>query len=126
MIVNENNQTKPPKITKTDLAQSLGVSRSSLYYQPLRPVKDLLIKSEIEKVLSDHPSYGHKRISMELKMNRKKVLRVMKKFDLKPNKRRIKRPGKPNDANKAPTIYNNLIKTFCPIKPNIVWVADFT
>jgi len=126
MIVNENNQTKPPKITKTDLAQSLGVSRSSLYYQPLRPAKDLLIKSEIEKVLSDHPSYGHKRISMELKMNRKKVLRVMKKFDLKPYKRRIKRPSKPNDANKAPTIYNNLIKTFCPIKPNIVWVADFT
>lgn len=130
MIINENNQTnqsvQPQKITKTDLARSLGVSRSSLYYQPLRSAKDQLLKSEVEKVLADHPSYGHKRISLELKMNRKKILRVMKKFDLKPYKRRIKRLKKANDTNRAPTIYNNLIKNFCPIKPNIVWVADFT
>lgn len=131
MIITENNKEnqtkmKTKKITRTELARSLGVSRGSLYYQPLRPAKDLLSKSEIEKVLSNNPSYGHKRIAMELKMNKKKVLRVMKKFNLKPYKRRIKRPNKPDDINKIPTIYNNLIKGFCPIRPNVVWVADFT
>jgi len=50
----------------------------------------------------------------------------MKKFGLKPYKRRIKHPSKPDDINRPPTIYENLIKGFCPIRPNIVWVADFT
>ena len=114
------------KITKTALAVSLGLSRQSLYYKPCRPAKDLLLKDQIKEVLKEHPSYGHKRIALELKMNKKKVLRVMKKFNLKPYKRRVKKPNKPNDPGKLPTIYQNEIKNICPVKPNIIWVADFT
>jgi putative transposase len=114
------------KITKTALAVSLGISRQSLYYKPCRPAKDLLLKDQIKEVLKEHPSYGHKRIALELKMNKKKVLRVMKKFNLKPYKRRVKKPNKPNDLGKPPTIYQNEIKNICPIKPNIIWAADFT
>lgn len=114
------------KITKTALAVSLGVSRQSLYYKPCRPAKDLLIKNQIKEVLKEHPSYGHKRVALELKINKKKVLRVMKKFNLKPYKRRIKKPNKPDDLGRLPTIYQNEIKNICPIKPNIIWVADFT
>ena len=71
------------KLTKTSLARQLGVSRQSLYYQPLKPVQDLAVKMEIETVLSSHPAYGHKRVALELKINKKKALRVMKKFGLK-------------------------------------------
>jgi transposase InsO family protein len=50
----------------------------------------------------------------------------MKKFDLKPYKRRTKRPHKYGDLGKTPTVCRNLIETICPIRPNVVWVADFT
>jgi len=114
------------KLTKTTLAKQLGVCRQSLYYQPLKPVQDLAVKTEIETVLSVHPAYGHKRVALELKMNKKKVLRVMNKFGLKPYKRRVKRPRKADDLVKIPAVYQNLIKSFCPIRPNVIWVADFT
>jgi putative transposase len=112
--------------TKKDLAKHLGISRSSLYYELKRPLADLKSKELIKKVMSDHPSYGHRRIALELKMNRKKILRVMRKFDLKPYRRRIKKPIKPEDIGKKPSIYLNLIKNIIPDKPNLVWVADFT
>jgi putative transposase len=114
------------KLTKTEIAKKLGVSRSSLYYKKKIPAKDLQMKEKIEEVMSKHPAYGHKRIAMELKLNKKKILRVMKVFGLKPYRRRSRKPNKPDDQNKQPSIYPNLIKYFCPIRPCIVWVADFT
>jgi putative transposase len=116
----------PKKVTKTSIAASLGVSRSSLYYHAKRPILDLEIKSQIESVMVDNPSYGHKRVAIELKLNRKRILRVMKKFGLKPYRRRTRKPIKKDDLNKPPTKYLNLIKHFCPIRPSIIWVADFT
>lgn len=120
------NKVVEEKMTKTALAQSLGISRQALYYQHKKPVKDQLVKKEIEKVLANHSAYGHKRIALELKMNKKKIRRVMKLFNLKPYKRRIKHPPKYDDFNKIPTAYKNEIKYFCPIKPNVVWAGDFT
>jgi len=122
MIIKEN-QTR---LTKTEIAKKLGCSRGSLYYKKTLPLKDLQTKEEIEGVMKDHPAYGHKRIAMELKLNKKKILRVMKRFGLKPYRRRPNKPNKSDDQNKKPSIYPNLIKHFCPVGPNIVWVADFT
>ena len=126
MQVARSKELFPKKVTKTELAASLGVSRSSLYYQPKRPTLDLEIKAQIESVLVDNPSYGHKRVALELKFNKKRIRRVMKKFDLKPFRRRPRKPNKKDDLNKPPTKYQNLIKGFCPIRPNVVWVSDFT
>jgi putative transposase len=123
MIINDN---KPKKVTKTELAKSLGVSRQSLYYKPIREAKDLIVKAKIQEVMKKHRSYGHKRIAIELEMNKKKISRVMKKYDLKPHRRRIWKPSKPEDLNKPPTVYKNEIKGFCPIVPNVVWAGDFT
>lgn len=114
------------KLTKKELAESLGVSRSSLYYTRKRPKIDAFIKYQIESVMSKHRSYGHKRIAMELKYNKKRILRVMKKFNLKPYRRRTIKPVKPDDLGKPQSQYQNLIKDFCPIRPNVVWVSDFT
>lgn len=123
MTETENTKTK---LTKTELAKRLGISRSSLYYEPKRPALDLELKGQIESVLTDHHSYGHKRIAQELGMNKKRILRVMKKFGLKPYKRRIQKPNKKGDQNRPPSKYQNLIKGWCPIRPNVVWVSDFT
>ena len=123
--INEN-KVIGKKMTKTALAQSLGISRQALYYQHKKPVKDQLVKKEIEKVLANHSAYGHKRIALELKMNKKKIRRVMKIFNIKPYKRRIKHPPNYYDFNKVPTVYKNEIKYLCPIKPNVIWAGDFT
>ena len=111
--------------TKTDLAKKLGVSRSSLYYKHKRPAVDEEVKRQIEAVLVNHPAYGHKRIALELKLNKKRILRVMKKFGIKPYRRRV-HPIKKDDLGKAPSHHLNLICEFCPIVPDVVWVADFT
>ena len=62
----------------------LNITRSSFYYKSLLEEKDTGLRMKIEKVLTDNPSYGHRRIAMELKLNRKQIKRVMKKFGIKP------------------------------------------
>lgn len=119
-------QPKEKPITKTHLARKLGVSRSSLYYQHKRPAIDEEVKRQIESVLTNHPSYGHKRIALELKLNKKRILRVMKKFGIKPYRRRVKRPRKTADEDKPAVTFPNVYKLLCPIRPFIVWVSDFT
>jgi len=113
-------------LTKSELARSLGLSRSSLYYRPKRPLIDEEIRRQIEAVLSDNPSYGHKRIALALKLNRKRILRVMKKFGLKPYKRRVRRSTREEDQDKPATRYANLIKDLKPVRPGQIWVSDFT
>lgn len=122
----ENHKQQARGITKTELARKLGVSRASLYYHHKRPALDAEIKQQIEAVLTDHPSYGHKRIALELKLNKKRILRVMKKFGIKPYRRRVRRPAKPNDLGKPPANVPNVTKTLCPIAPFVVYVSDFT
>lgn len=97
-------------INKKELARRLGISRSALYYQPKRPAIDLEVKTQIESVLTDHPAYGHKRIALQLKLNKKRILRVMKKFAIKPYRRRAKRPVKKTDRGKPDLGFPNLLK----------------
>lgn len=117
---------KVPKVTKTELAAKMGISRSMLYYHHKRPVIDQEVKTQIESVLTDHPDYGHKRIALDLKLNKKRILRVMKKFNIKPYRKRFKKPVKKDDIGKPISQFKNEIEGFCPIAPNIVWVTDFT
>ncbi len=121
-----NNTKSETKQTKTALAKKLGVSRGMLYYRHKKPIEDEKLKVEIDKVLAHHPAYGHRRIALELSLNRKRILRIMKKFHLMPRKRRDKRFIKPDDLGKPEAAFKNEIESFCPIKPNVVWVGDFT
>lgn len=113
-------------VNKTELAKELGISRSSLYYQPKRPAVDEEVRRQIESVLSDHPAYGHKRIALSLKLNKKRIRRVMKKFGLKPYRRKTRKPKKVDDMGKLPTKYQNLIENLKVDRPGRVWVTDFT
>lgn len=111
--------------TKTALAKKLGVSRSSLYYKPKKPPSDEELKKQIVTVMETHPAYGHRRIALDLRMNKKRIIRVMKRFGLRPKIMR-KRPSKPNDCKQEPVPIPNLIKDQCPIRPDAIWVGDFT
>lgn len=117
---------KKQRESKTMLAKKLGVSRSSLYYHAKKDQLDLEMKQQIIIVLGIHPSYGHKRIALEFGLNNKRIRRVMKKFNIKPYRRRVKKLRKKDDEGKEATKWKNEIIGFCPIQPNIVWASDFT
>jgi transposase InsO family protein len=121
MIIN-----KKQRESKTELAKKLGVSRSSLYYKAKRDRHDEKMKQQLLIVLGLHPSYGHKRIALEFGLNNKRIRRVMKKYAIKPYRRRLKKLRKKEDEGKEATKWRNEIIGFCPIRPNIVWASDFT
>jgi transposase InsO family protein len=110
---------KHPKLHKT-----LGVSRSSLYYKKRKPIEDWKIKQKIEEVLHDFPSYGHKRISLALKLNKKRIRRVMKLYGIKPY-RRHRKPWK-RVKTRIYDIFPNLLLTTPLVRMNQIWVTDFT
>lgn len=125
MMLGEQKPMEKP--TKTALAKRLGIHRSMLYYHHIRPVMDEELKRQIETVMTKHKAYGHKRIALELKLNKKRIRRVMKKYGMKPYRRRSKLPRKKDDEGKAVEANSvNIYKLLCPICPNVVWVSDFT
>ena len=115
------------KITKSEIARQLGVRRQLLYYQHKRLQIDEEVRHQIEAVLTEHNGYGHKRIALELKLNKKRILRVMKKFNIKPYRSQARKLRKKEDEGKAAEKDAvNIYTLLCPIAPDIVWVSDFT
>ena len=110
-------------LTKTALAKALGVSRSTLYYRPIREKKDERLRDQILEALTEHPAYGHRRIALHLKINKKRARRVMLKFGLKPKiRRKVPKYGRKTSPSGIP----NRTKNVTPIAPNAIWVGDFT
>jgi len=100
----------------------LGYSRSHHYYQHKQPTKDWYTKQLIEGALREHPSYGHKRLARHLGINKKRVLRVMKLYGIKPYRRTVKRVyTKPKDS-----VFPNLLLTEVPLGPGDIYASDFT
>lgn len=103
-------------------ADALGVNRKNIYHKPLQKQKDLLLKQQIVDTHKIHPSYGHKRLGMHLQINHKRILRIMKKFGIKPPRRKVKNnyctKSIPNRK------YPNLIKDYIPTKPHDLWCSD--
>jgi len=107
------------------LVEVLGIPRSTVYYQPLQPARDDVLKGQIESVLANNPAYGHRRIAMALGIGKKRVRRVMKLHNLKPYKRKA-RWRKRRDERRPAAPYENHIKGICPLRPHIIYVCDFT
>lgn len=115
------------QIPISQLAVIFNLKRSVFYRRLTKPINDELLKDKIKTVMKDNPAYGHKRIALELELNKKRILRVMNQFNLHP--RRVRQrlwPDKPQDKAKPATQYQNLIETINPVKPNHIWVSDFT
>jgi len=106
------------------LHEVFGVSKSSLYYKSKKYKEDANVKEKIEKVWSAYPSYGHKRLAIDLKLNKKRILRIMKKFNLKPY-RRHRKPFK-RSSTSIYDEYPNLLIITPLVKINQIWVTDFT
>lgn len=114
------------KLNKSLLAGKLGISRSTLYYESKLDAKDEPIRNEIADVLASNPFYGHRRIAIELSINKKRILRIMKKYGLVPKKRKSGKFFKPGDIGLPVAEYHNEIADIIIDSPNIVWCGDFT
>lgn len=107
---------------KTVLATSAGTSRRSLYYAPRQPAKDWYTKQLIEAALRDHPSYGHKRLAIHLGINKKRALRAMKLFGIKPYRRTTPKVyQKPKES-----VFPNLLLSDEPQGLGDIYASDFT
>lgn len=111
-------------MSKEEIARSCGISRSTLYYQGKQEAKDWHTKTLIETALREHQSYGHKRLALHLKINKKRVLRVMKKYGIKPYRRVAAKPHK--HERKPEYVFPNLLLTEYPQYPGHIYASDFT
>jgi putative transposase len=109
----------------TSLAKSLGVSRSTLYYASRKEESDWEIKTEIEKALRKRGqrAYGSRRLADNLGYNRKRMQRIMRKYGIKPHRRRGSKYKKKKETK---VIYPNMLFATMPVYPNHIWAADFT
>lgn len=107
--------------------------RSSFYWHENKPeisfqdLQDFPWRFKIEQILLEHPRYGYRRVTAQLKrttkeqVNKKKILRLMKKFGLSSiSKPKFKVPGK------LDKVYPNLTKNLIITRPNQVWASDLT
>lgn len=100
----------------------IGISRTHQYYRHKQPQKDWHTKQLIEAVLRDHPSYGHKRLAISLGINKKRVLRIMHKFGIKPYRRTAKKVyKKPKNR-----VFPNQLMSEEPRGVGDIYVSDFT
>lgn len=106
--------------------EMVGIDSRNIYHENRQEAKDLKIKEEINKTFKFHPAYGHRRLSLELKMNKKKIRRIMRKYGLKPPRLWYQKKylTKANLAYKNEL--SNLIKEINNPSINEIWSSDLT
>jgi putative transposase len=109
-------------------ADLLGISRSSLYYQPRPPsAEEVALKHRIDAIYTQYPFYGSRRITAQLRregkeVNRKAVQRHMREMGIAGIC-----PG-PNLSRRAQgeRVYPYLLRDLRCTHPNHVWGIDVT
>jgi transposase InsO family protein len=112
------------------LCRLLDVPRSRYYYLPTVP-QDEAVKTAVQAVAAEFPTYGSRRIAAQLRrapyqmrINRKQVQRLMRTLGLlRPVKRRV---GQTTNSRHPWPRYPNLVLAHKVTVPDEVWVADIT
>jgi putative transposase len=100
----------------------LGLARSGVYRAPPVHEDDAEAMRRIDALYTDHPFYGSRRIAFELKMNRKRVQRLMRRMGI------TALGPKPRTSKPAPghKVFPYLLRGISIERPNQVWAADIT
>jgi putative transposase len=112
----------------TTQAELLGLNRTSLYYEPVRPsAEEVAVKHRIDSLYTESPFYGSRRITACLRregrlVNRKQVQRHMREMGIEGIAPR------PNLSKAAPghQVFPYLLKGLEINQPNQVWGIDLT
>lgn len=117
------------KLPLTQQCQLLSLNRSTVYYQPKKPVsdEDLKLMRRIDEMHLKRPFFGSRRIRDWLEeeghdINRKRVQRLMRQMGMAAlyPKKNTSRPGKGHK------IYPYLLKGLDINRPNQVFCSDIT
>lgn len=83
-------------INNSQLAHVLGISRASLYVQPMRPKADKVLAVRIEQAHEKDDTMGHRKLARLLGTGKNRVKRVMRKYGIAARRKRKKYryPGK--------------------------------
>lgn len=109
--------------------QLLDINRAGLFYRPVEDgPEELMRMNAIDKIFTDYPFYGSRKISVELislmpDMNREKVRRLMGRMGLRaifPMKKKI------SGIRQEHKIYPYLLDDFEIVRPGQVWSTDIT
>lgn len=118
-------ETDLPIATQAEL---LGISRSSIYYQPVPAnPEDLTITKRIDEIYTEQPYYGVVRMTKQLKADRydvgvKRVRRLMRHMGLEAV---YPKPNLSGNANQHP-VYPYLLRGVAARRPNHIWGTDIT
>lgn len=109
------------------LCEWLDVAPSSYYYQRAGE-DDATLLVRIEDVLADYPTYGYRRVAIEMgrrgpTVNHKRVRRVMAEHDLL---QEMVRGVRTTDSRHGYRRYPNLLQDCQVVRPDQVWCADIT
>jgi transposase InsO family protein len=113
----------------------IGLNSSTYYYKPKKSridkeAEDSELCDKIEYLQLNYSCWGHRTLKRQLFIqygiivNLKKILRIMRKYDLFREKKRLF--VKTTDSNHGFPIYPNLIKGIEVDGINQVWIADIT
>lgn len=111
------------------ICQAVELSHSTYYYQN-QEKDEQEVKTAIEEVALAWPTYGYRRIAVQLHrdkgwiINDKRVRRLMKEMGLKARIKR-KKQRTTNSEHGFPR-YPNLVIDLDVVRPEQVWVADIT
>ncbi len=113
----------------TLLCRLVALPRSTYQYVP-RGTGETVLHAQIRQVLGEFPTYGVRRITAQLrrqfklKINHKRVARVMREMGLDRKKKRKKR--KTTQSQHEFLRYPNLLPDLVIEHPDQVWVSDIT
>jgi putative transposase len=111
------------------LCQVLECPRSTFYYRT-QPPDDKLLQDAIEEVAGAWPTYGYRRITVQIRRDRQwtvnsnRVRRIMRLMRL-PRRSKRRRRRTTNSQHPFPR-YPNLVQDLAVTRPEQVWVADIT
>ena len=116
------------KLTLTDQCALLGISRSSLYYEPVQIFTDmeLEIMTVIDEIYTVYPFYGYRRQYNEIvargyKIGKDRIRVLMRVLDLN-----TFYPKRTTIRNRDHKIYRYLLRNIKIDHSNQVWAADIT
>ena len=120
-------------LTVARLCALAHVSRAG-YYRSFRASaprqEDMAVRDAIQRIALEHRFYGHRRIGAQLRregfvVNRKRVLRLMRRDNLLCLRKRPFVPVTTNSRHEWPVV-PNLARFMVPIAIDQLWVADIT
>lgn len=110
-------------------AKLLGISRSSLYYEPIVNEEDIVAMKAIDEIFTNRPFYGSRRIladlchDYEIDICRDHARRLMNIMGLQTIYPKTKKTSVKNPNHK---LYPYLLRHIGPEYPNHIWGSDIT